>query len=98
LERGIWGDAENDSRSSRDCILVFSDLFCCAASHFFCSLNDLLAYCSIALIADGYAVRTGLLLRKMRNISSHSQFLFPPFEAISILKNIADKINKLYQN
>ena len=39
------------------------------------------------------------ILRKMRNISSHSQIqpLFPSFEAISVLKNIADKINKLFQ-
>lgn len=39
------------------------------------------------------------LLRKMRNESSHSkiQTVFPAFEAISILKNIAGKINRLFQ-
>ena len=38
-------------------------------------------------------------LRKMRNEFSHSkiQTLFPAFEAISILKNVADKINRLFQ-
>ena len=40
------------------------------------------------------------LLRKMRNELSHSkiQTVFPAFEAISILKNVADKINRLFQN
>ena len=39
------------------------------------------------------------LLRKMRNESSHSkiQTVFPAFEAISILKDIAGKINRLFQ-
>jgi hypothetical protein len=39
------------------------------------------------------------LLRKMRNEFSHSkiQSLYPPFEAVFFLKNITDKINKLFQ-
>ena len=39
------------------------------------------------------------LLRKVRNASSHSkiQTVFPAFEAISILRNIAGKINLLFQ-
>ena len=38
-------------------------------------------------------------LRKMRNEFSHSkiQTVFPAFEAISILRNVADKINRLFQ-
>lgn len=40
------------------------------------------------------------LLRKIRNEYSHSkiQTVFPAFEAISILKNVTDKINRLFQN
>lgn len=40
------------------------------------------------------------ILRKIRNEFSHSkiQTLFPPFEAVWFLKNVADKINKLFQN
>lgn len=39
------------------------------------------------------------ILRRLRNEYSHSkiQTVFPPFEAISILKNITDKINLLFQ-
>lgn len=39
------------------------------------------------------------ILRKLRNEFSHSkmQNIFPPFEAKSFLKNIAGKINKLFQ-
>jgi hypothetical protein len=39
-------------------------------------------------------------LRKLRNEFSHSkmQNIFPPFEAKFFLKNVADKINKLFQN
>lgn len=39
------------------------------------------------------------LLRKIRNEYSHSkiQTVFPAYEAISILKNVTDKINQLFQ-
>lgn len=50
------------------------------------------------LTADDYEEWN--LLRKMRNEFSHSkiQTVFPAFEAISVLKNIADKINRLFQS
>ena len=40
------------------------------------------------------------LLRKLRNEYSHSkiQTVFPAFEAISIIRNVTDKINRLFQN
>ena len=39
------------------------------------------------------------VFRKMRNELSHSkiQTVFPAFEAISILRNVTDKINRLFQ-
>lgn len=39
-------------------------------------------------------------LRKLRNEFSHSkmQNIFPPFEAMSFLKSITEKINQLFQN